>query len=240
MLRLCICDDRKEDIASIKALVDRFSEQYPEHPVQTSYFDSPYDLMETLQESGGYDLYLLDIIMPHMSGIELAEKIRQRGERAKLLFLTTSREYGIEAIGVKASGYLIKPIQEQAFFDAVLSCIEELAPENNPSFVVKTKLGLTRVQISELMMIESFDHIRELTLRSGDRLETTAKLSELDGLLRNASCFISPHRAYIVNMEYVRGINNNSILMTDGRQVPVSKKMYADIKSAYLEYMMRM
>lgn len=239
MLRLCICDDKKEEIASIQALIDRFSERYPEHPVQASYFDSPYDLLETLEKSGGYDLYLLDIIMPHMSGIELAKKIRQRGERAELLFLTTSREYGIEAIGVKASGYLIKPIQEQAFFDTVLSCIEELAPENNPSIVVKTKLGLTRVQASELIMIESFDHIRELTLRGGDRLETSVNLSELNELLQDSPCFISPHRAYIVNMEYIRGINNNRILMTDGRQLPVSRKLYANIKAAYLEYMTR-
>lgn len=239
MLRLCICDDRKEDIDSVKALIARFSERYPEYPVQASYFDNGYDLLEALQKSGGYDLYLLDIIMPHMSGIELAEKIRQRGERAKLLFLTTSREYGIEAIGVKASGYLIKPIREQAFFDAVLSCIEELAPENHPYFVVKTKLGLTRVQLSELMRIESFNHIRELTLQSGDKLETTLKLSELKEMLKDYSCFISPHRAYLVNMEYIRGINNNSILMTDGRQLPVSKKLYADTKTAYLEYMTR-
>ncbi len=239
MLRLCICDDRKEEITSIQAMIDRFAERYPEHPVQASYFDSPYDLLEALEKSGGYDLYLLDIIMPHMSGIELAEKIRQRGERAKLLFLTVSREYGIEAIGVKASGYLIKPIQEQAFFDAIFSCMEELAPENNPSIVVKTRQGLTRVQISELMLIESFDHIRELTLRGGDRLKTTTKLSELDELLRDASCFISPHRAYLINMEYVRGINNNRILMTDGKQIPVSKKLYGDIKAAYLEYMTR-
>ena len=177
MLRLGVCDDRKEDIASIEALVDRFSARYPEHPVQVSCFDSSYDLLEALEKSGGYDLYLLDIIMPHMSGIELAKKIRERGERSKLLFLTTSREYGIEAIGVKASGYLLKPIKEQALFDALLSCMEELAPENNPCVMIKTKLGLTRVQLSELVMIESFDHIRELTLLSGDTLETTARLS---------------------------------------------------------------
>ena len=60
--------------------------------MQVSCFDSSYDLLEALEKSGGYDLYLLDIIMPHMSGIELAKKIRERGERSKLLFLTTSRE----------------------------------------------------------------------------------------------------------------------------------------------------
>lgn len=237
MLRLCVCDDRKEEIASIQALINRFSERYPEHPMQASYFDSPYDLLEALEKGSGYDLYLLDIIMPHMSGIDLAKKIRERGRGAKLIFLTTSREYGIEAIGMKASGYLIKPIEEDAFFDELLSCIEELAPENTPSIMVKTKLGLTRVRISELMLIESFDHVRELSLRGGERLETTAKLSELDKLLQDATCFISPHRAYLVNMEYIRGINNKSILMTDGKQLPVSKKLYASVKAAYLDYM---
>lgn len=240
MLRICVCDDRKEEITSIQALIDRFAEQYPEHPVQASYFDSPYDLLKALEKSGGYDLYLLDIIMPNMSGIEAAEKIRQRGECVKILFLTTSREYGIEAISVKASGYLTKPVQEQAFFDAVLCCIEELELENNPSFVVKTEFGLTRVQISELMTIESFDYIRELTLRNGDRLKTNAKLSELNELLQDATCFISPHRSYIVNMEFIRCISNKYILMTDGRQIPVSKKMYMQIKSDYLDYMMQM
>ncbi len=240
MLRICICDDRKEDIDSVKILVDRFSECYPEYPIQASYFHIPYDLLEALEKSSGYDLYLLDIIMPHMSGIDLAEKIRQRGERAKILFLSSSREYGIEAIGVKASGYLTKPVQEQAFFDAVLSCIEELEQENNSSFMVKTEFGLTRVQIPELMTIESFDHVRELTLRNGDRLKTNAKLSELNELLKDATCFISPHRSYIVNMDFIRSISNKYILMTDGRQIPVSKKMYMKIKSDYLDYMMQM
>lgn len=239
MQRLCVCDDREDEIASTRVLIAKFTEQHPEYPIQASYFSSPFDLLDDLEKSGGYDLYLLDIIMPHMSGIELAEKIRKRGERAKLVFLTTSREYGIEAIGMKASGYLLKPIQEQALFDILLSALEELAPENNPSIMVKTKLGLTRVQVSELVLIESFNHTRELTLRSGDKLSTPTSLSELEGLLRDASCFISPHRAYLVNMEYIRGINNNRILLTSGRQIPVSRKLYGNVKVAYLEYMTR-
>lgn len=239
MLRLCVCDDNDEELFTVRALIDEFAERYPQYPLQAVYFNDPYPLLEALEESGRYDLFLLDIIMPHMSGIELAQNIRKRSKRAKLVFLTTSREYGIEAIGMKASGYLLKPIQEQAFFDTVLSCIEELAPENDPSILVKTKLGLTRVQISELMLIESFDHVQELTLRDGGKLEATAKLSELEELLRDASCFISPHRAYLINMEYIRGLNNNNILMTNGRQIPVSKKLYADVKTAYLDYMTR-
>lgn len=132
MLRLCVCDDNDEELFTVRALIDEFAERYPQPPYRRPILMTPVPCWKPWRKSGRYDLFLLDIIMPHMSGIELAQNIRKRSKRAKLVFLTTSREYGIEAIGMKASGYLLKPIQEQAFFDTVLSCIEELAPENGP------------------------------------------------------------------------------------------------------------
>ena len=239
MLRVGICDDRQEDIGRIRTLAVRFSEHCPECPLRVTACTSAHDLLEEVEREGGYDVYLLDILMPHMSGIELAHRLRRRGERAQILFLTTSREYGIEAIGVKAAGYLLKPVQETAFFEAMHACMKELEPEKHPSLMVKTKQGLFRVQLAELMMIESFNHVCELTLSNGTKLRTAARLSALYEQLREVPGFIFPHRAYIVNMEFVRGLGSAGILMTDGRQLPVSRKSYAEIKSAYLEYMTR-
>ena len=175
-----------------------------------------------------------------MSGIELAHSLRKRKERAQILFLTSSREYGIEAIGVKAAGYLLKPIQEVPFNEAMHDCIRELKPDHHTSLPVKTKQGLIRVQLAELMSIESFNHVCELTLSGGTKLETPTRLSELYEQLRENAGFIFPHRTYIVNMEYIRGISGTEILMTDGRRLPISRKSYPDIKAAYLDYITRL
>lgn len=56
-------------------------------------------------------MYLLDIVMPHLTGIETAKRIRARGETAEIMFLTTSREYALDAFSVKASDYLLKPLK---------------------------------------------------------------------------------------------------------------------------------
>lgn len=240
MLRIGICDDRQEDIDIVCALAARFSGSHPEHPLDISTYLSAYTLLEEVERTGGCDVYLLDILMPNMSGIELAQKIRKRGERAQILFLTSSREYGIEAVGVKAAGYLLKPVQEAPFNDAMHACIKELESDRHPSLLVKTKQGLIRVQMAELMTIESFNHVCELTLSNGTKLETSARLSDLYEQLRENTSFIFPHRAYIVNMEYIRRISGTGLLMTDGRQLPISRKGYPDIKAAYLDYITRL
>lgn len=240
MLRVGICDDRQTDIDIVRTLVARFSDSYPEHPLDICAYASAYDLLDEVERTGGCDIYLLDILMPQMSGIELAHSLRKRKERAQILFLTSSREYGIEAIGVKAAGYLLKPIQEAPFNEAMHDCIRELKPDHYPSLLVKTKQGLVRVQLAELISIESFNHICELTLSNGTKLKASARLSDLYEQLQENAGFIFPHRTYIVNMEYIRGISGTEILMTDGRRLPISRKSYIDIKTAYLDYITRL
>ena len=179
MLRIGICDDNREDIARIRELAVRFSEEHPETPVQIQAYGQPYDLLDEVEKSGGFDLYLLDVVMPHMTGVALARRLRERKERAEILFLTVSKEYAVDAFSVKAAGYLIKPVSKPDFDGAVLECIHRLLPENNPSFMLKSKDGLYRVPVGELVCVESFNHNQVCTLADGSVLAVSATMAEL-------------------------------------------------------------
>lgn len=237
MLHIGICDDNQKDISRVQELAVRFSEQHPEMPVQIQAYSSPYDLLDDIEKTGGFDLYLLDVVMPHMTGVTLARRIRERKERAEILFLTVSKEYAVEAFSVKASGYLIKPVNQSAFEDAVLDCIHRLSPENNPSLLLKSKEGIHRISICELVCVESFNHNQVCTLSDGSMLETSATLSELMEELKNFSVFVRPHRAYIVNMDFIRRLTARELLLTDGKRIPISQSRYGEIKNSYFTYM---
>ena len=103
MIRVAVLDDKAGEIERIRQLAVRFSAQAP-RPFGIEAFSDPFDLLEYVEKNGGFDLYLLDIIMPHLTGIQVAEQLRKRGERCQIVFLTTSREYGVEAFGVQAAG----------------------------------------------------------------------------------------------------------------------------------------
>ena len=236
MLTLCICDDSPEDTTQIRALADRFVQEHPELGLRTEFFSSPFDLLEHLDEKGGFDLYLLDILMPHMKGIELARRIRERGEPAELIFLTISREYALDAFEVDASGYLVKPVGWEKFQRALLASVHRLGGAEVPSFLLRTKAGLRKILFRELVMVESFDHDRVCTLSDHSKAVTADTLSSLMERLSFDHRFFSPHRAYIINLEHVTALNASHVLMTTGQRVPVARTSLSSLKKAYVDY----
>mgnify|MGYP000441223837 CR=1 FL=1 len=77
MLHIGICDDNQKDISRVQELAGRFSEQHPEMPVQIQAYSSPYDLLDDIEKQV-VDLYLLDVVMPHMTGVTLVRRIREQ------------------------------------------------------------------------------------------------------------------------------------------------------------------
>lgn len=237
MVRLCICDDREADIRQLQEMAQSFFAEHPEFPFHIETFRSAFDVLDRIGESGDFDLYLLDILMPNFSGMDLARAIRKRNETAEILFLTVSREYAIEAFSVKASNYLVKPVQKTDFDRELLSCIDNLAPKDNPSLVVKTKGGLRKVYVQDLKMIESFNHRQVCTLANGTTLETTTTLRALFDELSTYPYFRMPHRSYIVHLDYVSEVSSSELVLCGGKRVPISRKAHADFKAAFLDYM---
>lgn len=237
MLTLCICDDSPEDTTQIRALADRFVQEHPELGLRTEFFSSPFDLLEHLDEKGGFDLYLLDILMPHMKGIELARRIRERGEPAELIFLTISREYALDAFEVDASGYLVKPVGWEKFQRALVASVHRLGGAEVPSFLLRTKAGLRKILFRELVMVESFDHDRVCTLSDSSRAVTADTLSSLMERLSFDPRFFSPHRAYIINLEHITALNGPSVTLSTDRCVPVSRPKLAALKKAYMDFL---
>lgn len=239
MLRIGICDDDQEDIERMERLAVHFSEEHPETPVQIQLYRSPYDLLDDIEKTGGFDLYLLDVVMPHMNGITLARRIRERKERAEILFLTVSREYAVDAFSVKASGYLIKPVEQSDFDDAVLDCIHRLSPEHNASLMLKSRSGLQRVPVGELVFVESFNHNQICTLSDGSALEVSITMAELMEALKDYPAFVRPHRSYLVNMDFIRRLTSRELLLVNGKRIPVSQSAYGELKNQYFTYMAR-
>ena len=237
MLTCCICDDDPKDLAEIRAMTEDFAAAHPEFPLAIQTFSSASDLLEHLRTKGDFDLYLLDILMPQMAGLELARFIRSRRESAELLFLTSSREYALDAFDVSACGYLIKPISREKFDRVLLSTIHRLSRPENSSLLLKTREGLRRLPFQELVVVESFNHDRVCTLADGSKAVISDTLVSLMDRLSADPRFFSPHRAYIINLDHITALNADNVLLSNGQRVPVSRANLPALKQAYIEYL---
>ncbi len=237
MLNVCICDDNAEDMARVLALAQRFAGEHPEFPMKFRSFSSALDLLEHLETAGGFDVYLLDILMPQVKGLEMAKLIRARGEAAEIVFLAFSPEYALDAFDVAACGYLLKPVEKEKFDGALLTAAGRLTRPEEASIVLKTREGLRKVPLRELAVVESFNHDRVCQLTGGSKLVTADTLVSLMERLAGDGRFFSPHRAYIINLEHITALNAADVVMSTGQRVPVSRASMAALKRAYMEFL---
>ena len=115
MLKIAICDDEKE----FQDAAERMLKIYMEEkglPFEIDSFDVASDLIDTLEKGMIYDIYLLDIYMPGMTGMSVATELRNRKVKSPIIFLTSSVDHALEAFGVDATHYLLKPYSKDSFY----------------------------------------------------------------------------------------------------------------------------
>ncbi len=174
------------------------------------------------------DLVFLDIRMPGLSGMDLA---RQLGNGPKIVFTTAYSDHAVEGFAVNALDYLLKPVSYEEFMRAAgraLAAVsgrteEKADPHPAPGFItVKSEYRLVRIPVAEIDYIEGLKDYVKIVLADGSRpVLTLMSMKSLEEMLPEAS-FMRVHRSFIVNMDKVRVIERNCVVM--GRQlIPVSE-----------------
>ena len=141
----------------------------------------------------------------------------------------------MEAFGVRAAGYLLKPVDRVRLEDVLRAAFARLDAPGGKPVVVRTGGGLRKALTSEIVCIESFNHRREILLSDGSRVVTPETLERFRQLLADEPGFYAPHRTYIVNLDYVTGIQDGDVLIR-GAAFPVAKKSYRKFMEYYLDY----
>ena len=86
---------------------------------------------------------------------------------------------------------------------------------------------------------QEMDKVMGLLKGADDYITKPFSLSELMAQLGSCPAFVRPHRAYIVNMDYIRKLSGHELLLTNGRRIPVPQNGYGRLKETYLAYMTR-
>ncbi len=235
-MKIAICDDNKDELIRISAILN----DYIKERKATIFYKSFYSATELLctTKSGSYDLYLLDILMPALNGIDTAKEIRSFDKVAKIAFLTSSPEFAIDSYAVKASNYVLKPLTKEKLFFTLDEIIESTSREQEAAIIVKNSTSIVRIPLSQLTYVETLDRRVLYYLASGEIVEAVSQFSEVCEELLMHREFIQSHRSYLVNMNYINTIKNTEIQLQTQRSLPVSKRRVSEIKERYLTFQM--
>ncbi|MGN0634057.1 MAG: LytR/AlgR family response regulator transcription factor [Oscillospiraceae bacterium] len=229
-MRIAICDDDNTQVKALKNLLYSRNDRI----LIDEYNSGEQFLFE--YEDNPCDLLLLDIEMDGINGMELAKKLRSKGDMLPIIFITGFSEYMSDGYDVEALHYLLKPVDSQKLF-SVLD--KYLSKKQNKSLgiIVKTAEATTHISFDDIIYIEAQGRKTLVKLISADTLECENGIGYLSDKLSDS--FVRCHRSYIVNLRYVRSIGKTEIALDSGESLPLSRRLYKEINDRFIGFYTR-
>ena len=238
-----LCDDEPAELNKAEKILNDYEQEHPEVDFIIERFESADELLYRIEDKKyAPDLIFMDIYMPGPGGVsdslgmEAAKKLRDMKSRAKLVFLTTSREFALEAFDVEAFQYLLKPISQERLFSALDRFLESEEEERKRYILLKREGRFVKVAVNDIIYCEAQGKTQCLHYVDGGECRQRMTLMELYELLSSYQEFVKIGAAFIVNLEYVDSLSAQDICLTDGRKIYLPRGAYKGLREQYFNY----
>ncbi|PHV70919.1 LytTR family transcriptional regulator [Sporanaerobium hydrogeniformans] len=239
MLKIAICDDQPKELTMMQSYITEYLTAYG-LSAEVKQYTHPDDLLHQLQ-ADCFHLYLLDIVMPMVNGLELGKEIRCFDREAQIIYITTEPQYALQAYSVNPINYLIKPVDKHQLFDTLTLAISKIDLSEEQTLAVKTADSIRVLKPSDILFCEYKNHVALYILTGGEELVSrTIRESFADYIkpLLEKPYFLTCHKAFVVNMRYIEEFAKDSFTLRGGKIVPISAKQYIAVRDSYTDYLM--
>lgn len=238
MLRIALCDDEKKQLSQAAAMLNAYLSSRPDLSGQVETFRSGSTLLARVEDVGGFDLYVLDILMPELSGIDTGRRLRALGDGGEIIYLTSSNDFAADSYDVRAFFYLLKPVNEGKLFQVLDAAVENLKRRRSSAVVVTTVDGPRRILLERIRYVERVGRymryyctdttIDSQTIRVSFREAVAPLLADRRFCLCGAS--------FLLNFQHVAGVNGQSALLDNGQAVILPRMSATEFKKAWGNY----
>lgn len=235
MIRIAMCDDEKEFRDAAERMLKLYMEEKAV-PYQADIFNVPSELVDMTEKGTIYDIYLLDIYMPGVTGMSIATELRNRDIKSPIIFLTSSTDHALEAFGVDATHYLLKPYTKDSFYVGMDKAMQSIASHKNDSVILKVDNDYRSILVSKLIYCEAEDKYQRLYLENGERLLIRISGTELYRLLSEVDSFYHCGRAHIINLNHISRVTPDGAVFKNGMQLSLPHTVLAGLKKAFFDY----
>lgn len=230
MLRVALCDDDRDFLSDLHQKIILWAQRsgQSERITVTEFSESTY-LDRTIKNGSGFDLFFIDVEMPDLDGLALAARIRECLPFSLLIFLTSHSEMSLEGYKFGALRYIPKLDMADRLPEALSAALKEFSRLETGALTVRYYGDAVRIPYREIIYIR---HV----LRSSQIITSTLGIIKDNRGLRaiydqlNDERFIYIDRSTFVNLDYIRQIKGNELILRNLERLPISRQMLSTVK----------
>ena len=234
-MRIGICDD-------ILPHAQALSEQIAAHFKKRGYLYEIAVFPDSASLRGSqnvFDLLFIDWKLPDGTGLALAKELRLRDPAPTVVFVSAYKEYVFDSFEAAPFRYLVKPVSDELMTKTLDSFLEYF--DRDCTIAIPTLEKQQFLRLSDIIYIESDKKHAIVRFNAPESAEcrfyeATKSLAELSGIIRSPR-FFRTHKSYLVNMDYIKEIHTDTITLTVGEHVALSRRNRTAFERAYNEYL---
>lgn len=231
-LKIAICDDDAAQRDYLAGIVSDWAGR-GRHPVKLRQYRDAEAFLFDYAEEKDFDILLLDVEMPGVSGTELARRVRRESTTVQIIFITGYYEYFSDGFDVSALHYLIKPVDAEKLCPVLDRAVQNLAWRQR-SVLISTPEGEIKIPLSDILYAEAEKAYVEVHTVQGN-YRTRMTLAKFETMLDDT--FFKVHRSYLAGLKYIKRISRTDVTMLNGDVIPVSRGLYDEVHKALMKYL---
>ena len=227
MLNIAVCDDDGCMLSRLEEIAGKF---FRTHCVDVKIrpYQSGENLLYDLQDGFSYDLFLLDIEMPGISGMEIPQQLKGFLPNVRIIFVTSHTEYAIDAFELSIFRYVPKNNLEVKLAAAVTDAAKLIELEAGQEYTIQTASRMEKIPYKDIFYIQRDGKNASITSSVGLAKVRKSLQQVFDEL--NPPEFIFIDRGCIVNIIQIMKISDGMVVLKNGEQLPISRSHLQEVK----------
>lgn len=228
-MKIAICDDERIFTDIFREKLEMTAEKCGIECTVSAFLNGA----EMISMLNRFDAVFLDVDMPGLSGEETAEYIIGSEKTLPIIFVTNHDDFVFSSFRYRPFGFLRKRYIDNELED-IIKRLDKYMAEIERCYTFNSHNKLISVRLNDINYIEVYGH--ETLVHTENAVLTTSKaLSAIEKELSEYG-FIRTHKSYIVNTRYIFSVERNSIILSNGENLPVSRTKLTDVKQMMIKF----
>jgi len=235
-LRILLVDDEAPARQRLRDLLDDLQQRLP--TVVVGEAGDGHSALALINGGSAADVALVDVRMPGLDGVGLAERLTQHTGAPAVIFVTAHDDKAVQAFDLAATDYLLKPVRAERMLTALQKVVRRPSPAASPPRCLRSveRGQLRLIPIDEVIYLRSEDKYVIAHTRTGAHLveESLSRLEE-----EYASQLIRVHRGALAMRAAIAGVCPDPdsaghwllMLRDAAERLPISRRQWPAVKA---------
>ena len=219
MLEIAIVDDEELFVKMLQKKVMGILESLKVESNIYTFTDGAKMLHESTIRH--FDLLLLDIDMPDISGVDIAHKLRMRNIDTEIIFVTNKDDLVYDSLKYEPFRFIRKSRFDVEMDEAIQTFVKKVK-HKQVSVFFSTDNGKMPIKVLDIIYVEVQSH--KLTIyTSKGTVSANGNLNDIESEIKKYG-FIRIHKSYLVNFRAINYIHYNEVIIDNGTALPISRR----------------